>query len=109
MTVTAAWKIPAFGTPDFVIPTDTTTIEANAFEGIAASIVEISANCTSIGDYAFKDCGQLTQIRIPAGCAIGQDVFDSCEKVYIFGTAGSDAEHYCDEHGNCEFVEEAQN
>ena len=50
----------------------------------------------------------LTQIRIPAGCTLGQDVFDGCVKVYIYGRAGSDAARYCDEHANCVFVDDAR-
>ena len=108
ITVTAVWEIPAFGNPDFVLPGDTAAIEEGAFEGIAASAVEIPANCRSIGDYAFRDCGQLTMIRIPAGCGLGTGVFDGCARVYVFGAAGSDAERYCSEHENCVFVADAQ-
>ena len=107
-TATAVWEIAPFGTPDFVIPAGVTAIEANAFEGIAATIVKIPTNCTSIGDYAFKDCAHLTQIRIPAGCALGADVFDGCAKVYVFGVTGSPAEAYCLSHSNCVFVVDAQ-
>ena len=106
VTVTPVWQYPAFGTPDFMIPTGATTIEANAFEGVAATVVQIPANCASIGDYAFKDCASLTKIRIPAGCALGADVFDGCGTVYVYGTAGSPAESYCLSHGNCVFVAE---
>ena len=93
---------------DLVIPAGTAAIGADAFEGIAASVVEISANCTSIGDHAFRNCGRLAQIRVPAGCVLGQDVFAGCEKVYVFGAAGSDAERYCSEHENCVFIAEPQ-
>ena len=104
--VTAVWQNIPFGTPDFVLPADVTAIEANAFEGIAATVVEIPANCTSISSYAFKNCTSLTRIRIPATCALGTDVFDGCTKVYIYGTTGSQAESYCSSHSNCVFVEE---
>lgn len=109
-TVTAVWESIPFGAPDFVIPAGVTAIETSAFEGVAATIVEIPANCTSIGDYAFKNCAHLTQIRIPADCALGTDVFDGCEKVYVFSAAGSPAEAYCSApgHGNCVFIAEAQ-
>ncbi len=109
VTVTAVWQYPAFGTPDFEIPTDVTAIEANAFEGIAATVVRIPENCESVGDYAFRDCTGLTMIRIPAECALGTDVFDGCTKVYVFGIAGSPAEAYCHSHSNCVFVPEGQN
>ena len=101
---------PSFGTADFTLPASTHTIEDQAFEGVAATVVEIPANCTRIGDRAFKNCAQLTMIRIPADCELGTDVFDGCTKVYIFGTAGSPAEDYCNDpdHSNCEFVAEMQ-
>ena len=109
ITLTAVWQVGAFGTPDFEIPSGTRTIEDNAFEGIAATVVEIPENCTHIGNEAFKYCSQLTMIRIPMGCTLGTDVFAGCAKVYVFGAAGSDAERYCGENANCVFVEEAQN
>lgn len=71
--------------------------------------VSIPDGCTAIGDYAFKDCSALARIRIPAGCTLGTDVFDGCAKVFIFGTAGSSAETYCQSHDNCVFVEDGQN
>lgn len=107
VTVSAVFA-PVFGTPDFTIPAGATAIEANAFEGVAATVAVIPANCASIGDYAFRDCAHLTQIRIPAGCALGADVFDGCALVYIYGTAGSPAETYCSTHDNCVFVAEAE-
>ena len=93
-----------FGTPDFTLPAFLTTVEEEAFEGIAASVVDIPESCVSIGAHAFRNCPNLTQIRIPDGCALGTDVFDSCEMVYVFGTAGSPAETYCNAHDNCVFV-----
>ena len=110
ITLKAVWeKIPVFGTPDFVIPAGTLSIGDNAFEGIAATVVEIPEDCANIGAQAFKGCASLTMIRIPAGCAVGTDAFDGCGKVYIFGAAGSPAEAYCENHGNCVFVEDGQN
>ena len=104
-TFTARWKFaPAFGTPDFTLPAFLTTVEAEAFEGIAASVVDVPADCTSIGDHAFRNCPNLTQIRIPEHCALGTDMFDGCGTVYVFGAAESSAEAYCQTHDNCVFV-----
>ena len=108
ITLTATWEMIAFGTPDFTLPGDVTAIEESAFQGIAASVVYIPDGCGTIGAYAFKDCPNLTQIRIPAGCAIGENAFDGCERVWIFGTAGSAAEQYCENHDNCVFVAEGE-
>jgi uncharacterized repeat protein (TIGR02543 family) len=107
ITLTAQWiGIPPFGTPDFTLPASITSIEDNAFEGAAMTVVSIPDGCESIGDTAFKDCGSLTQIRIPDGCSLGSDVFSGCGLVFVFGTAGSDADAYCAAHGNCVFVAE---
>ena len=95
-----------FSSPDFVLPASTTTIEESAFEGNEMTVVYIPDTCTSIGDYAFKDCCSLTQIRIPESCVISDHAFDGCEEVYIFGIAGSDAEEFCDNHEGFSFVEE---
>lgn len=95
---------PAFGAPDFTLPAFLTTVEAEAFEGIAAGVVDVPASCTSIGAHAFRNCPNLMQIRIPANCVLGTDVFDGCEMVYVYGTAGSSAEAYYSTHANCEFV-----
>ena len=95
-----------FGTPDFTLPVDITLIEDYAFEGTDAHIVYIPDGCTEIGPYAFKDCRNLAQIRIPTGCAIGEFAFDGCENVYIFSVSGGGAEQYCEHHDNCTFVAE---
>ncbi len=98
--------LPVLGTPDFTLPTAIKTVEESAFEGAAMCVVSIPDSCKSIGDRAFKDCTGLRQIRIPADCALGVDVFDGCGKVYVFGTPGSPAEEYCETHDECVFVAE---
>ena len=108
ITLIAVWEPLRFGIPNLVIPSDTRAIEANAFEGVAATVAEIPEGCASVGNEAFRDCAHLTMIRIPADCELGTDVFDGCAKVYVFGAAGSDAERYCSENDNCVFVEETQ-
>lgn len=99
---------PVFGTADFVLPAYINAIEANAFEGVAATVVDIPSGCTAIGNYAFKYCPNLTQIRIPVSVTtIGTDIFNGCaHTVYVFGTANSEAETYCQDHTNCVFVAE---
>ncbi len=108
-TISFILSAPAFGTADFTLPAAIHAIEDNAFEGIAATVVGIPSGCASIGDYAFANCPNLTQIRIPASVtAIGADIFSGCaHTVYVFGTAGSAAETYCqDPAHNCVFVAE---
>ena len=98
-----------FDTAEFTLPAQLIRVEDSAFEGHDVKSVYIPDGCTSIGTYAFRDCRDLIRIRIPAGCTVGADAFDDCEKVYIFGTVGSSAERYCRNHSNCVFVAETQN
>ncbi len=91
-------------TPDFVIPSGTLGIESEAFAGIGATVVYIPDGCGSIGATAFRDCSNLRQIRIPAGCAIGVDAFAGDFGLKVFGYRGSSAETYCREHLYCSFV-----
>lgn len=66
----------------------------------------IPDGCSEIGDYAFKDCTRLEQIRIPASVTeIGTDIFSGCSTVYVFGAGDSAAETYCTENDNCVFIE----
>ena len=98
-----------FDIPDFTLPDSLLAVEAEAFEGAQMHIAVIPARCAAIGDRAFRGCSNLLQIRIPADCALGSDVFDGCGTVYVFSAAGSPAEAYCSAHDNCVFVEDAQN
>ena len=105
----AEMDIPVFGDPDFTLPEVLSEIEEEAFEGAAMRIVLIPDTCTRIGDHAFRNCPNLRQIYIPTGCTIGEDVFEGCEMVYIYGTAGSPAETYGSSHANCMFIETSKN
>ena len=98
--------IPAFGKPDLILPAFLKKVEVGAFEGIAATVVEVPANCVFIGKHALRNCPYLTRIRIPAGCFLGEDVFDGSKLVFVYGTVGSSTESYCNEatHGNCVFI-----
>lgn len=97
---------PVFGEPDFTLPSALTTISESAFESIAASVIDIPDSCTNIGKWAFRNCPNLRQIRIPANCVIGTDAFIGCNDVVIFGKKDSAAESYANSHSNCTFVEE---
>ena len=87
-----------------------TAIGSYAFNGCQQlTEVTIPNSVISIGTYAFRNCKDLIRIRVPAGCNVGADAFDGCEKVYVFGTVDSSAERYCRNHSNCVFVAETQN
>ena len=96
---------PEFGTPDFILPAALTVVAEEAFEGTKANAVYVPDTCTEIRAHAFRN-SEIKRIRIPANCALGEDVFEGCSGVMIFGTAGSAAQEYCTTHENCEFVEE---
>ena len=83
---------------------ETVTSKVEAFAGAKMTQAEIPTGCTLLGDRAFMDCEELTEIRIPADCALGEDVFAGCGLVYVFAVAGSPAETYCLSHGSCMFV-----
>ena len=97
---------PEFKSPDFTLPDSLAAIEDDAFAGIAATVIEVPAGCSSIGARAFSGCAHLEQIRIPGNCAVGEYAFAGCEDVQIFSSEGSPAQAYCLAHDNCTFVEE---
>ena len=71
---------PAYGTAAFRVPESLTVIPESAFENIGAATVYVPDTCTEIQAKAFKDCGQLRQIRLPKDCVIALDAFDGCRK-----------------------------
>jgi len=99
---------PVFDSPDFTLPADLTEIGEEAFQGAKMNVALIPEQVTFIGSHAFRNCESLTQIRIPAGCGLGTDVFDGCGQVFVYGSVGSEAEAYCSdpEHSNCIFIQE---
>ena len=102
-----AVSLPAFGEPDFTLPALTRTIGESAFEGLPMTVVEIPDGCETIGKWAFKDCASLKQIRIPASVmSINTTAFDGCANVLVYGTAGSAAQTFCDNHANFTFCAE---
>ncbi len=102
ITLAAAWEKLSVS----VLPNDIKIIEEYAFEGTSAFALYIPDGCQEIGVYAFRNCPNLTQIRIPAGCAIGEFALDGCAHVTVFGTPGGGVEQYCTHHDNCEFIAE---
>ena len=106
VTVNFTIRELAFGNPDFTLPASITRVEEEAFEGAAVTVVYIPDTCCAIGAHAFRNCKELTKIRVPEQCSIGEDAFEECDWVYVFGTSGSDADIYCQTHYNCQFVEE---
>ena len=65
------------------LPSFLTTIETEAFDGIAAEAVIIPDGCTTIEPKAFTNCTNLLYIRIPTGVIIPEDAFTGCPNVVI--------------------------
>ena len=87
-----------------ILPNDLTRIGEEAFAGSSALVVGVPEGCLSIGDGAFRDSA-LIVILIPGESELGDDVFAGCRLVYVSAHAGSPAQHYCETHDNCIFIE----
>ena len=80
---------------DLVLPNELKQIDAEAFAGIAASVVRIPQGCTSIGSGAFRDCPNLVAIYIPETVTyIANNAFQNSSTVKIYGKNGSYAIQY---------------
>ena len=92
---------------EVVLPDGLTRIGANAFANSDLPIdtpnglrkVNIPDSVTSIGDWAFWGCKDLTEVTIPESVTtMGKDVFSNCPDLTIKGAAGSYAESYAKEY-----------
>ena len=78
----------------FTTPAALETIEEEAFCGIAAQVIRVSDQVTTIGDRAFAD-SQVRQIYIPSSVtSMSGSAFDGCENVTIFSTEDSEGYSY---------------
>lgn len=87
--------------PDLLLPSALTTIEDEAFAYTPAAWIKLSDNVTTIGNRAFGDCHNLTQIYIPpTATSIHPYAFEGVpQEMVIFGESGSEAETFANEHG----------
>ena len=78
-----------------VIPQAVTTICGHVFENSGITSVDFSqaTGLTTIGDYAFSNCDELTTVTIPASVTtMGYRVFDGCDNIstiYCVGDASA--------------------
>ena len=86
--------LTTFNTPDFILPTEVVTVEANAFDGVTKMTVVDARNCKKIDAEAFKGTG-VKQIRLDKNCEIDDTAFASCGTVYVFAPAGGETERFC--------------
>ena len=108
-TVAAVSARPlSFGQADFVLPADTLTVGESAFEGDEKiTVAVIPEGCENIGKWSFRNCTNLTYIRIPGECFVEDDAFDGCRWVFIVSSENSPAWQYCQDHEeNCLFIKE---
>lgn len=87
-------------TPDLILPSALTVIDAEAFAGGAFKYVMLPEGVTAIGQHAFTDCPNLMYIYIPASIeSIDAHAFDGADRLTIIGVPGSEAETYARLHG----------
>ncbi len=107
-TAEAFWSIaaavivePVMDAPDMVLPSSLTEIQSEAFMNIAASVISIPGNVTTIGERAFYGSSSLRQVFIPASVtSIGEDAFAECSSdLVVFGVTGSYAESWAADNG----------
>lgn len=85
---------------DYVLPSNLTRIEEEAFMCIPAQKIELSANIEFIDARAFADCASLREVVIPAAVkSISDHAFDGCEDVTIYGEKGTEAERIANLYG----------
>ena len=90
----SGWAVISLGmNPDFTIPADTRMIEDEAFRGCAFTYAQLSEKTISVGNNAFADCPNLTDIYLGEGIVeIGMNAIP--DGVFIHGKPGSFAETY---------------
>ncbi|MBQ2822129.1 MAG: leucine-rich repeat domain-containing protein, partial [Thermoguttaceae bacterium] len=83
------------------IPESVTTIGREAFTFcFSLTSVTIPESVTTIGERAFNLCLSLISVTIPESVTtIGEGAFEGCNRLTIYGKAGSEAERYAKEEG----------
>ncbi|MBQ8162282.1 MAG: leucine-rich repeat domain-containing protein, partial [Clostridia bacterium] len=86
------------GNAVLVLPKGLSTIEEEAFEGIAAEQVQIPQGVTRIESRAFAACPNLREVKVPASVTyIADDAFEG--DLYLVGPSGSYVESFAESHG----------
>lgn len=83
----------------FILPSSLTTIESEAFSGIAAENIILPDHVTVIGERAFSDNINLKSISIPSTVKyIEEHAFDGCSNLIIQAEENSYAARWAREH-----------
>ena len=79
------------------LPASLTTIEEEAFAGVAAERIVIPSGVTAIESNAFSGCPNLTELVLPAGIAFfAPDALGTSGPVYVYGQSGGAQEEYAE-------------
>ena len=83
------------------LPAALTEIEAEAFAGISANVVDLrGTSVAKIGAGAFRNCVDMTEIYLPVSVRqIADDAFYGCLNVEFICEAGSVAASWAEAHG----------
>lgn len=98
--------VPVFDEADFVLPAGLEIIAVNAFEGDTSIRAVDAGGCIFIGAEAFKDCMNLSRLRLPQNCQIDPSAFSGCGAVYVYAPSGGTTENSCVRIANCIFIAE---
>ena len=101
LTVNVQTSTSVLTDPDMVLPENLVEIEAEAFSDCLGKWIKLSENVKSIGNRAFANCPNLTQIYIPDRTVIiSATAFEGISNpLTIYGEAGSYAEFYANKNG----------
>ena len=91
--------------PTMKLPASLQVIETEAFAGILAETVEVSANVERIEARAFADCQNLRWITIPSNVtAVDDKALEGCRNVIVYGTTGSEAQRFAEANAANGFI-----
>ncbi|MBR1433097.1 leucine-rich repeat domain-containing protein [Ruminococcus sp.] len=67
---------------DYTVPDETMEIASGAFDASGIDNILLHENITIIGEYSFRNCHNLTSIKLPDKLRLlSQTAFDGCEKL----------------------------
>ncbi len=82
------------------LPTDSISVEEEAFRGDTGFMAVIIPDETSLGDYCFAECADLWKVVIPDSVtSISPSAFFNCDSVAIVCSEGSYAYQYAQSNG----------
>lgn len=90
--------IPEAPRATFVTPAMLTEIDEEAFAGIAAEVIEISANVQSIHYRAFADSNVKTVIIRNGNTWIDDGAFEGCGTIVVYGPLNGSVQQWAERH-----------